>query len=90
MKESKSKLKIFAIQYRLDGKDWSDPDLLLVNAKQSITNLIDRRDSVQLLSLDLYTVKYEPLGGTSYIPPTTFLAAKKAIINLKNEDECFR
>ena len=42
------------------------------------------------LSLHLHTVKYEPLGGSSYIPLPKFLAAKKAIINLKNEDdECF-
>ena len=42
-------------------------------------------------SLDLHTVKYVPLGGSSYIPLPRFLAAKKAIINLKNEvDECFK
>ena len=44
-----------------------------------------------VLSLDLHTVKYEPHGGSSYIPLPAFLAAKKAIINLKNEDdECFK
>ena len=44
-----------------------------------------------VLSLDLHTVKYEPLGGSSYIPLPAFLAAKKAIINLRNEyDECFK
>ena len=44
-----------------------------------------------VLGLDLHTVKYEPLGGSSYIPLPKFLAAKKAIINLKNEDgECFK
>ena len=38
-----------------------------------------------------HTVKYEPLGGSSYIPLQDFLVAKKAIINLKNEDdECFK
>ena len=43
------------------------------------------------LSLDLHTVKYEPLGCSSYIPLPMFLAAKKAIINLRNEDdECFK
>ena len=34
LKESKSALKKFAIKYRIDGKDWIDPDLFLVNAKQ--------------------------------------------------------
>ena len=44
-----------------------------------------------VLSLDLHTVKYEPLSGSSYILLRKFLAAKKAIINLRNEDdECFK
>ena len=44
-----------------------------------------------VLSLDLHTVKYVPLGGSSYIPLPKFLAEKKAIINLKNkDDECFK
>ena len=44
-----------------------------------------------VLSLELHTVKYVPLGGSSYISLSKFLAAKKAIINLKNEDdECFK
>ena len=34
-----------------------------------------------------YTVKYVSLGGSSYIPLPDFLAAKKASINLKNEDD---
>ena len=43
------------------------------------------------MSLNLHTVKYVPLGGSSYIPLPKFLAAKKAIINLKNkDDECFK
>ena len=44
-----------------------------------------------VLNLNLHTVMYEPLGASSYIPLPKFLAAKKAIINLKNEDdECFK
>ena len=44
-----------------------------------------------VLGLDLHTVKDEPLGGSSYIPLPRCLAAKKAIINLRNEDdECFK
>ena len=43
------------------------------------------------MSLYLHTVKYVPLGGSSYIPLPKFLAAKKAIINLIIEDdECFK
>ena len=44
-----------------------------------------------VLSLAIHMVKKVPLGGLSYIPLPRFLAAKKAIINLKNEDdECFK
>ena len=42
-----------------------------------------------VLSLDLHTVKYAPLGGSSYIPLPKFLAAKKAIIK-NDDDECFK
>ena len=41
--------------------------------------------------LHLNTAKYEPLSGSSYIPLPKALANKKAIINLKNDDEqCFK
>ena len=44
-----------------------------------------------VLIFDLHIEKYEALGGWSYIPLLKFLAAKEAIINLKNEDdECFK
>ena len=44
-----------------------------------------------VLSLDLRTIKYEPLGGCSYILLPKFLAAKKASINLqKQDDEYFK
>ena len=159
LKESKSALIKFAIQYQREGKDEFDHDLFLVNAKQPITNLLinTRQTKVKLIlsyimekvdlnggeviakeaafhsktevnlkstscselfskmketileslrkfqrqgsnwrfrsvsSLDLHTVKYEPLGCSSYSPLSYFLAAKKAIINLKNkDDECFK
>ena len=46
-------------------------------------------DRVEELNID--TVKYEPLKGSSYIPLPKNLADKKALINMKNEDnECFK
>ena len=35
-----------------------------------------------VLCLDLHTVKYTPLEGSSYIPLPGFVAAKKAVIQL--------
>ena len=44
-----------------------------------------------VLSIDLHTVKYESLGGSSYIPHPAFRAANNATINLRKEDdECFK
>ena len=38
--QSKSALKNFAIQYRTKGSNGYDPELFLLNSKQSITNLM--------------------------------------------------
>ena len=40
LKESKSALKKFAIQYRIDGSNGYDPESFLLNSKQPITNLM--------------------------------------------------
>jgi len=46
---------------------------------------------VAVQKLDINTVQYKPLKGSSYIPRPKYLADKKAIINLKNEDnQCFK
>ena len=58
---------------------------------ESLVKISKKRRFRSVLSLDLHTVKYEQLGSFSYIPLPASLSAKKAIINLKNEDdECFK
>ena len=43
-----------------------------------------------IIRLTFRTVKYEPLRGSSYIPLPKALMRKKAIINMKNDDDkCF-
>ena len=45
---------------------------------------------VSVIKMVLHTTKWEPLYGGSYIPLDPYLANKKAIINMKNEDDkCF-
>ena len=45
---------------------------------------------VEVIKLVLHTTKWEPLYGSSYIPLDPYLANKKAIINMQNEDDkCF-
>ena len=43
-----------------------------------------------IIRLELHTVRYNPLRGETYIPLPKDLADKKAIINMKNDDNrCF-
>ena len=45
---------------------------------------------VKVIKLVLHSTKWEPIYGSSYIPLDPYLANKKAIINMKNEDDkCF-
>ena len=45
---------------------------------------------VGVISLVLHVTKWEPIYGSSYIPLDPYIANKKAIINMKNEDDkCF-
>ena len=44
-----------------------------------------------IINLEVHTVKYKPLEGSSYIKLPDELAKKKAIVNPKNtDDECFK
>ena len=44
----------------------------------------------EVISLEIHTVDYKPIKGSSYIPLPEFIMRKKAIINMENEDnKCF-
>ena len=44
-----------------------------------------------IVNLEIHSVRYAPLRGSSYIPLPELLRSKKAIINMKNSDqECFK
>ena len=46
---------------------------------------------VRINHVKIFKGKYEPMGGRSYFPLPDFLKCKRAIINMKNEDnECFK
>ena len=45
----------------------------------------------EILKLELHLVEFDPLKGNSWIPLPEKIAKKKAVINMKNEDdECFK
>ena len=158
LKESKSALRKFTMQYVIEGRVGYDPESFMADVKQAIINFLrkNRRTKVKLIlrcnmeknnistgeviahkaafsskpevnlegtdvddlyntmvdlvletmakyqrdgsnwtfksiiCLEMHTVVYEPLKGNSYIPLPPKLAQKKAIINMKNEDnKCF-
>ena len=158
LKESKSALRKFTMQYVIEGRVGYDPQSFMLDVKQAVINFLrkNRRTKVKLIlrcnmeknnistgevithktsfhskpevnlegtdvddlyntmvdrvleamatfqsdgsnwtfksiiSLEIHTVAYEPLKGNSYIPLPPKLAQKKAIINMKNEDnKCF-
>ena len=44
----------------------------------------------KVIKLVLHTTKWEPIYGSSYMPLDPYLANKKALINMQNEDDkCF-
>ena len=45
----------------------------------------------KVLRLEIHTVKYQPMKGSSYLPLPDFMSKKKAIINMKNkkDNKCF-
>ena len=45
---------------------------------------------LKVIKLVLHTTRWEPLNGSSYIPLDSYLANKKALINMQNQDDkCF-
>ena len=158
LKESKSALRKFTMQYVIEGRAGYDPESFMADVKRPVINFLrnNRRTNVKLIlrcnmeknnistgevivnktsfhskpevnlegtdvddlyntmvdrvleamatfqrdgsnwtfksiiCLEIHTVAYEPLKGNSYIPLPPKLAQKKAIINMKNEDDkCF-
>ena len=158
LKESKSALRKFTMQYVIEGRAGYDPESFMADVKRSVINFLrnNRRTKVKLIlrcnmeknnistgevithktsfhskpevnlegtdvddlyntmvdrvleamatfqrdgsnwtfksiiCLEIHTVAYEPLKGNYYIPLPPKLAQKKAIINMKNEDDkCF-
>jgi len=60
---------------------------------KEIDDVVLRGSGFSLQCIDTFTLaiaRYQPLGGSSFIQLPPFIANKKAIINIKNEDnKCF-
>ena len=83
------------IEINLGGTDENE---LYSNMIDSIEENIQKLEHVEgtgwrlhsIIKLELHTVQYTPLRGSSYIKLPKYLEDKKAIINMKNDDDkCF-
>ena len=91
LKESKSALKKFAIQYRIDRKDWIDPDLFLNNTKQSITNhLIDRRQTKVKLVLSCMMQQVDLKSDEVIVKEGAFHSQTEVNLESTDSKELFR
>ena len=83
-------MKKLAIQYRVDGNDWIDPDLFLVNAKQSIINLlIDRRQTKVKLILSCMMEKVDLKSGEVIVKEAAFHSKTEVSLESTNSNELF-
>ena len=79
----------------LEGTDISELyDEMTDEIEEEIQKVEDTEGSgwtfLKVIKLVLHTTKWEPIYGSSYIPLDPYLANKKAIINMQNEDDkCF-
>ena len=89
LKESKSALKKFAIQYRIDEKDGFDPTLFSVDAKQYITNLINRRQYKVKLILSRMMKNVGLKGGEVIAKETAFHSKTEVNLESTNSNELF-
>ena len=87
-RESKSALKMFVIQYRVDGKDWINPDLFLLNSKQPITNLmIKTRQTKVKLILSCMMEKVDLKSGEVIAKEAAFHSKTEVKLGTTNSNE---
>ena len=85
LKESKSALKNFAIQYQIKGLNGQDPESLLLNSKQPITNLmINTRQTKVKLILSCMMEKVDLKSGEMIAKEAAFQS--KTEVNLESTD----
>ena len=90
LKESKSALKKFAIQYRMDGSNGYDPDAFLLNSKQPITNLmINSRQTKVKLVLQCIMEKVDLKSGEVIAKEAAFHSKTEVSLESTDSNELF-
>ena len=74
----------------MDGKDRFDPDLFLVNAKQSITNLLINRQQYKVkFIISCMMEKVDQKGGEVIAKEATFHSKTEVNLESTNSSELF-
>ena len=90
MKESKSALKKFVIQYRIKGSNGYDPESFLLNSKQPITNLlINRRQTKVKLIHSCKMEKVDLKSGKVIAKEEAFHSKTEVNLESTNSNELF-
>ena len=82
-------------ELNLEGTDENELYNIMVDLIEERIQKLERAEGTQwffhsVISLELHTAEWVPIGGSSYIELPEYLKNKKAIINMKNEDnKCF-
>ena len=90
LKESKSALKKFEIQYRIDRKNWIDPHLFLDNAKQSITNILIVRRQTKVKLILSWMVEVDLTNGEVIVKAAAFHSKTEINLKVLTLTNCFR
>ena len=83
-------MKKFAIQYQIDEEDGFDPDLFLINANQSITNLLANRRQYKVnLILSCTMEKVYQKGSEVIVKEEAFHSKTDDNVESTNSKELF-
>ena len=92
-REAQEPSYLHSVAHTLYNENDIDLDAVFEELKNGNCNLIRNKSGLQIrkiVRLDLQIAEFKPLAGSSYLPLPTFLANKKAIINVQNTDNrCF-
>ncbi|XP_064653079.1 uncharacterized protein LOC135503432 [Lineus longissimus] len=94
--QRKNEVQEFQLRTRytvLFGQELDYPKLI-EDMLKDLKNLVQKGSGwklIEVIKIELHTINYTPLSGSSYIPLPDKIQNKKAVINVQNSDQkCFR
>ncbi|XP_064645963.1 uncharacterized protein LOC135499232 [Lineus longissimus] len=92
----KNELKEFQLRSRhtLYVSQELDYSKMIEDFLNELENLVNKGSGwkfLEVIKMELHTINYTPLSGSSYIPLPSHIQKKRAVINVQNDDQkCFR